>query len=134
MMNDVLTGQDAEAAVRARRIFVALAMLWLLVVVGGVVVLGAQAQGLGCDSPRSDARFDSTTGTAHFRWLPLGVECVYTRTENGVDRRDGPGPVPSAWALFSAVLSIAVVRSFRMTRGDEDDAAAGLERVIERMQ
>ena len=83
---------------------------------GGVVVLGAQADGLGCDSPSSDPRFDSTVGTTHFRWWPLGVECVYTRTENGVDRRDEPGPVPSGWALSSVVLSIAVVRSFRATR------------------
>jgi hypothetical protein len=125
-MNDVVTGHDAQAALRARRRFVALAMLWMLVVGGGVAVLGAQAHGLGCDSPRRDARFDSTVGTAHLRWWPLGVECVYTRKENGVDRRDGPGAVPSAWALFSVVLSTAVVCSFHVTRGDEDDAAAGL--------
>jgi hypothetical protein len=127
MMNDVMTGKDAEGALKARRRFVALAMLWLLVVGGGGVVLGAQAHGLGCDSPTSDPRFDSTVGAAHFRWWPLGVECVYTRAENGVDRRNEPGPVPSAWALFSVVLSIAVVGSFRATRRDEDDAAAGID-------
>jgi hypothetical protein len=127
MMNDVMTGQDAEAALRSRRRFVALAMLWLLAVGGGVVVLGAQTQGLGCDSPRSDARFESTLGTTHFRWWPLGVECVYTRAENGVDRRDEPGPIPSAWALFSVVVGVAVVRSFRVTRRDEGDSAFGLD-------
>src|SRR5882724_10589531 len=116
MMNDVMTSQDAEGALRARRRFVALAMLWLLVVGGGVVVLWTQPPGIGCDSPRSDPRFESTVGTAHFRWWPLGVECVYTRTENGVDRRDEPGPVPSAWALVGVAIGVAVARSFRVTR------------------
>jgi len=126
MMNNVMTGRDAEAALGARRRFVALAMLWLLVVgVGGVVVLWAEVPGVGCDSPRSDPTFESTVGAAHFRWWPLGVECVYTRADNGVDRHDEPGPVPSAWAVFSLVLGIAVVRSFGVTRRDEDDATAG---------
>src|SRR4051812_31566990 len=91
MMIDVMTANDAEAGLRSRRRFVGLVMLWLLMVGGGVVVLGAQSQGLGCDSPSSDARFDSTVGTAHLRWWPVGVECVYTRAENGVDRRNEPG-------------------------------------------
>jgi hypothetical protein len=127
MMNDLMTAHDAKAGLRARHRFVALVMLWLLMVGGGVVVLGAEAHGLGCDSPRSDARFDSTIGTTHFRWWPVGVECVYTRAENGVDRRNEPGPVPSAWALFSLVLSIAVVGSFRAMRRHADDAAAGID-------
>jgi hypothetical protein len=127
MMNDVMTGRDAQTALRARRRFVALAMLWLLVVGGGVVALWAQPPGIGCDSPRSDPTFESTVGTAHLRWWPLGVECVYTRAKNGVDRRDEPGLIPSAWALFSVALGIAVVRSFRVARRDEDDAAAGLD-------
>ena len=127
MILDVMTGRDAEAALKGRRRFVALTLLWLLVVGGGVAVLGAQADGLGCDSPGSDARFDSTVGTTHFRWWPLGVECVYTGTRNGVERRNQPGPIPSAWALSGVVLSIAVVRSFRGTRTNEDGAAEGLD-------
>jgi hypothetical protein len=86
------------------------------IVGGGVVVLREQAHGLGCESPGGDARFDSTVGTSHFRWWPLGVECVYTRAANGVDRRDEPGPLPSAWVLVSVALSIAVARSFGATR------------------
>jgi hypothetical protein len=112
---------------RARGRFVAVALLWLFVVGSGVVVLAEQARDFSCDSPRSNARFASTVGTAHFRWWPLGVECVYTRAANGVDRRDAPGAVPSAWALVSVVLGIAVIRSFGATRTEANDAATGLE-------
>jgi hypothetical protein len=109
---------------RARVTFLAVSLLWLLVVGGGIAVQAAQVHDNLCDSPSRGAGFDSTLGTPHFRWSPLGVECVYTHAANGVDRRDEPGPIPSAWAIVSLVLTIAVIRSFVATRNGVNDEEA----------
>jgi hypothetical protein len=106
--------------------FVASLLALLLVAGSGVTVLAAQNSDASCDSPRSTARFDSTTGTADFRWWPLGVECTYTRAGNGVDRRDMPGPLPSIWTLVCVGLGFVVIRSFAATRtGRRDEEPVG---------
>ena len=52
---------------------------------------------------------DSNYGVASLSLFPPGPECTYTRSLNGVDRVDGPGPATSIWLATLIIAGTALI-------------------------